>query len=116
MHALCSHGANIICIDRTPSCDESSGSLRKNIVCSFGYAGNLTPELEWMTLGNSSWIASCKASNASVECLFESTGTCAVNKLSLNTNTFLTFCIEECNTCEWGNDFFILSIHKLYGI
>src|SRR6218665_808183 len=101
MHALCSHGANIICIDRTPSCDESSGSLRKKIVCSFGYAGNMTPDLEWMTLGNSSWIASRKASNATVECLFETS--CPVKKLPLNSNTFLTFCVDENNTCEWGN-------------
>src|SRR6218665_1781191 len=103
INALCTHGANIICIDGTPSCEESSASFPKKIVCSFGYAGNLTPELEWMTLGNSSWKVSCKASNAVVECVFERI--CTVNKLPSNANSFLTFCIEEHNTCEWGNGF-----------
>lgn len=71
------------------------------IACSFGYAGNLTPQLEWMTLGESSWNASCEASNVTVDCVFESS--CSVNKLLPKPNTFLTICIGENNTCEWGN-------------
>src|SRR6218665_3282624 len=101
INALCTHGANIMCIDGTPYCEESSASFPKKIVCSFGVVGKLMPELEWMTLGNSSWKVLCKASNATVECLFETS--CPVKKSPLNANSFLTLCVEENNTCEWGN-------------
>lgn len=88
-------------VDGTPSCDERALFPSKKLLCTFGYTGNLTPELEWITLGNSSWNASCDALNKSVECVFNSS--CTGNKKSMNANSFMTTCFEENKTCEWGN-------------
>lgn len=89
-----------MCIDGTPSCDKETLSPSRKRVCTFGYAGNLKPELEWMILGNSSLNASCNAANDTVECVFDS---CIVNNKTVNANTVRTICSEENSTCRWGN-------------